>query len=90
MLPPPSWIKMNFDGSYDIHFGKASIGSLARDPYGNLVVAFTCEVQASHPLEVELLALQRGLQYFSHLHMTTLQIEGDCLVLVTSIKNSAT
>lgn len=77
---------MNFDGAYDIRSAKASIGGLARDHFGNLVVAFTCEVWASHPLEVELLALQTGLQHLTHLTMTSL--EGDCLVLVTSIKNS--
>lgn len=88
MPPPPGWIKPNFDGAFDIHTGKASIGGLARDPYGNLLMALNAEVRATHPLEAELIALQRGLHHVSHLAPPELQIEGDCLILVTSIRNS--
>lgn len=88
-MPPPSgWIKLNFNGAFDKHTGKASVGGLARDPYGNLLMAFNAKVRAAHPLEAELIALQRGLHHISHLDPPALQIEGDCLVLVTSIRNS--
>lgn len=72
--PPPGWIKMNFDGAFDIHSGKASIGGLARDLNGNLLMAFTSEVRASHPLEAELLALQRELHHLSSLQPTAVQL----------------
>lgn len=36
---------------------KASVGRLARDPYGNVLMAFTSEVRAKHPLEVELIRI---------------------------------
>ncbi|XXG53186.1 hypothetical protein AAC387_Pa03g1324 [Persea americana] len=88
MPPPPGWIKLNFDGAFRRSTGKASIGGLARGPYGNLLLAYTCDVGAAHPLEAELLALQRGLLHLSHLHASPLLIEGDCLVLLTNIRNS--
>eukprot|EP00268_Persea_americana_P015968 TRINITY_DN17581_c0_g1_i5.p1 TRINITY_DN17581_c0_g1~~TRINITY_DN17581_c0_g1_i5.p1 ORF type:complete len:239 (+),score=28.11 TRINITY_DN17581_c0_g1_i5:144-860(+) len=87
--PPPGWIKLNFDGAFNSQTGHASIGGLARDSYGKLLMAFTCEVRAAHPLEAELLALQRALQHVSPLLPSALQIEGGCLVLVTSIQNSS-
>lgn len=88
MPPPPGWIKLNFDGAFSGNKRKASIGGLARDPYGNLLLVYTCEVQASHPLEAELLALQQGLLHLNNLRTSPLLIEGDCLVLLTNIRNS--
>lgn len=57
-------------------------------------MAFTSKVGAHHPLEAELLALQRSLIHLSNTPPTSeisnpgIQIEGDCLVLITTIKNS--
>lgn len=80
---------MNFDGAFDHQSGKAQIGGLARDQNGNLLMAFTGElVRASHLLGVELLALQRGLHHLSSLPQSAVQLEGDCLVLITSIRES--
>ena len=87
MPPPPGWIKLNFDGAYNGNTGKASIGGLARDAYGNLLMAYTCEVRAAHPSEVELLALQRGLKHLNPAFSSPLLIEGDCLILITNIRN---
>lgn len=52
--PPPGWIKVNFDSAFDESTGKASTGGLARDPYGNIITAFHCDLRATHPLEAEL------------------------------------
>lgn len=52
-------------------------------------MAFTSEVRVAHILEAELLALQRGIHHLAQLLPLALQIEGDCLVLVTSIKESS-
>ncbi|XXG41722.1 hypothetical protein AAC387_Pa01g2128 [Persea americana] len=56
-------------------------------------MAFHCELRAEQLLEAELLALQRSLNHPSDsTNMTApstlgIQIEGACLVLITSIKN---
>ncbi|XXG73198.1 hypothetical protein AAC387_Pa07g2157 [Persea americana] len=89
-LPPPlGWLKLNFDGSFNTNNGKLGIGGLIRDPYGKLVMAYTAEVHAKHPLESELLALQRGISHAIELDASVMQIEGDCLALFNSIKNSS-
>lgn len=57
----PDWLKLNFDGSFHESSRKAGIGGLIRDSMGKLIMAYTAEAPANHPLEAELLALQRGL-----------------------------
>lgn len=84
--PPPGWIKLNFYGALNCQTGKASIDGVVRDPYGKLLLAYTCEIRALHPLETELMALQKGLLLLESLLPAAIPIEGDCLVLVTSIK----
>lgn len=56
MPPPPGWLKLNFHGAYNHQTGTARIGRLAWDHYGQLLMAFTSEVTAAHPLEAELMA----------------------------------
>ena len=58
-------IKLDIDGAFDDTTGKASVGVVARDSYGNVPMAFTSEVRAQHPLGAELLALQRSLIHLS-------------------------
>lgn len=58
---PPGWVKLNFDGSFNQSTGKAGIGGIICDPYGNMIMALSAEVLAKFPLEAELLALQRGI-----------------------------
>lgn len=59
--PPPGWIKLNFDGAFSGSTCNASNGGLAKDPYGDLIMAYNCQVQVAYPLEAELLALERSL-----------------------------
>lgn len=87
-LPPPSgWIKLNFDGAFSRSTGHASIGEVARDPFGDLILAYNYQVRAAHPLEAELLALERGLQHLIRFNSRPLMIEGDYLLLITNIMN---
>lgn len=91
---PPGWIKVNFDGAFDETTGKASVGGVAHVPYGNVLMAFTSEVRAQHLLEAEFMALQRSLIHLSNTPSSStssslgIQLEGDYLVLITTIKNS--
>lgn len=87
--PPPGWLKLNFDDSFKNDTGKAGIGGLIRDPYGNMIMAYAAEVCVKHPLETELLALQRGISHANEMDASAIQIEGDCLALITRIQNSA-
>eukprot|EP00268_Persea_americana_P043897 TRINITY_DN44242_c0_g2_i1.p1 TRINITY_DN44242_c0_g2~~TRINITY_DN44242_c0_g2_i1.p1 ORF type:complete len:166 (-),score=10.79 TRINITY_DN44242_c0_g2_i1:412-909(-) len=87
--PPPGWCKLNFDGVYNVDTGKEGVGSLIRDECGNMILAYTAEVRANHPLEAELIAIQRGLIHLTEMSCPAIQIEGDCLSLVTTIRNSS-
>lgn len=53
-------------------------------------MAYTAEVHARHSLEAELLALQRGVYHANELDAPAIQIEGDCLALITDVQHSAT
>lgn len=88
-IPPPGWLKFNFDGSFKNDTGKAGIGGLIRDPYGNMIMAYAAEVCAKNPLETERLELQRGISHVNEMDASAIQIEGDCLALITTIQNSA-
>ena len=88
MPPPPGWIKLNFNGSFNQATGKAGIGGLIRDPYGNMIMAFSAEVLAKFPLESELLALQWGIVHAKELDVSNIQIEGDCLAIISTIQHS--
>lgn len=41
LLPPPGWLKLNFDGSFHNTSGKPGIGGLIRDSLGKLIMAYT-------------------------------------------------
>lgn len=79
---------MNFDGSFNPVTGKAGIGGLIRDPYGNMIVAFSAEALAKYPLESKLLALQLGIAHVKELEVSNIQIEGDCLAIISTIQHS--
>ncbi|KAJ8646082.1 hypothetical protein MRB53_007830 [Persea americana] len=85
------WLKLKFDGSFNTNNGKSDIGGLIRDPYayGKLVMTYTAEVHAKHPLESELLALQREISHATELDASAIQIEGDYPALITTVQNSA-
>eukprot|EP00268_Persea_americana_P022048 TRINITY_DN21936_c1_g1_i2.p1 TRINITY_DN21936_c1_g1~~TRINITY_DN21936_c1_g1_i2.p1 ORF type:complete len:281 (+),score=5.88 TRINITY_DN21936_c1_g1_i2:337-1179(+) len=89
LAPPPRWYKLNFDAAFNADTRKAGVGGLVRDEYGTLLMAYTAENITAHPLEAELIALQRGLIHLSETQCSAVEIEGDCLSLVTTIKNSS-
>eukprot|EP00268_Persea_americana_P027913 TRINITY_DN27156_c0_g1_i5.p1 TRINITY_DN27156_c0_g1~~TRINITY_DN27156_c0_g1_i5.p1 ORF type:complete len:222 (+),score=33.88 TRINITY_DN27156_c0_g1_i5:412-1077(+) len=81
-LPPlPGWFKLNFDGSFNQASISAAIGGIIKDPLGNMFSAFADRVKAMHPLEAKLLALEKVLEVCKGLQLSSLQIEGDNLVL---------
>lgn len=79
---------MNFDGSFNPFTGKAGIGGLIRDPYGNMIVTFFAEALAKFPLESKLFSLQRGIAQLKELEVSNIQIGGDCLVIISTIQHS--
>lgn len=82
---------MNFSGSFNQSSNSAGIGGIIRDPFGIMFFAYAGKVSAAHPLEAELLlAFKKGLEVCKEMQITTLQIEGDSLVLVSPIQQATT
>ncbi|XXG48135.1 hypothetical protein AAC387_Pa02g2658 [Persea americana] len=88
-LPPPGWTKFNFDGAFNYHTDAAGIGGIVRDCQGKLLSSYAGKVVASHPLEAELRALQKGLEVCKGLEISFLQIDGDSLLLVAALQQEA-
>lgn len=82
------WIELNFDSSYNHFKGKGRVGGIIRDHNGKLLVGYAGEVQVQRPLAAELLALQRGLVRCQEQQLSAVLIEGDCLVVISSIQQS--
>lgn len=87
-LPLLGWLKLNFDGAFNKFTHKARVGGVVRDQYGVLITAYSGDIRADHPVEAELIALQRGLIRYHDLQLSNVQVEGDCLALVTFIQHS--
>ncbi|XXG42089.1 hypothetical protein AAC387_Pa01g2436 [Persea americana] len=79
--PPPGWLKLNFHSAFNRFTQQARVGGAICDPFGNLITTFSGDIRAAHPLEAELIALQRGLLRCHDLQLSNIQVEGDCLVL---------
>lgn len=75
MPPPPGWVKLNFDESFNQATGKACVGGLIPNPYGNMFMAFSVEVNAKLQPESKLLALQRGIARVKAMDVSNIQIE---------------
>lgn len=90
VTPTTKLAQIKFRWFFQQHYWRAGIGGLICDPFGKLLMAYTAEVRATLPLEAELLALQRGLFHANELGFQAIQIEGDCLALVTTVQHSAT
>lgn len=53
IFPPPSWIKINFDGSFHGNIGAGMVVAIARDSDGKKLEAITKTVKAQSAEEVE-------------------------------------
>lgn len=51
-------------------------------------MAYNAKALAKHPLEAELLALQRGLFHVKEIGAQPIQIEGDYLAIITNVQQS--
>ncbi|XP_035547319.1 uncharacterized protein LOC118348883 [Juglans regia] len=88
--PPQGSIKLNVDGAVFHAESKAKVGLIARDWEGKVLMAVSQKEEAvMEPLEIELLALLRGLQFSIPLGLQSLCIETDSLLLVKALPSNA-
>lgn len=81
-----SW-KLNVDGAIFPNHHRSGAGFILRDDCGKVVVAGSHpEVFLPKPMEVELLAIFRGMQFGYPLGIPKLTIEIDCLLAVQALE----
>ena len=88
--PPPGWKKLNFDGACRGNPGKAGIGCIIRDEYGNRLA------ERSKPLEkvsnniAELEAVAEGINLSIKFKIKKLMIEGDSQIIINALRKRET
>eukprot|EP00268_Persea_americana_P052112 TRINITY_DN581_c0_g1_i1.p1 TRINITY_DN581_c0_g1~~TRINITY_DN581_c0_g1_i1.p1 ORF type:complete len:194 (-),score=26.59 TRINITY_DN581_c0_g1_i1:238-819(-) len=86
-LPPPAnHVKLNFDGSFNPFSQIAGVGGIIHSSAGTLIEGYAEKVYASNSLEVELLAIIKGIEIFLKWGFLHVIIEGDCLSLTQSLQ----
>ncbi|XP_021848762.2 uncharacterized protein [Spinacia oleracea] len=84
-FPPPTDIfKLNFDGSSKT--SSAAAGIIIRNSSGNPVSACTFNLGHIQAFMAEAIALHKGLQEARRLNIAHIQIEGDNLLVINSVK----
>ncbi|XP_042942822.1 uncharacterized protein LOC122277005 [Carya illinoinensis] len=82
-IPPSRVFKLNVDGAFSSNGSMAGIGAIVRDSKGEVIMsAAKKELSVMIVVEVEALAILRGLQFCIHLGIHNLVIESDSLLVV--------
>ncbi|XP_056688726.1 uncharacterized protein [Spinacia oleracea] len=86
-LPPPTGIfKLNFDGSSKT--SSAAAGIIIRNSTGNPISACTYNLGHTQAFMAEAIALHKGLKEARRLNIAHIQIEGDNLLVINSVKGN--
>ncbi|XP_042958240.1 uncharacterized protein LOC122293837 [Carya illinoinensis] len=85
-LSPQGTTKLNVDGAIFHADGSAGVGLILRDWEGKVILAVSKkEAAVMEPLEIELIAILRGLQFCIPLGLQALTIETDSLILAQEL-----
>ena len=87
-FPPPSWFKLNSDGSSLGNSGKAGGGGLIRNDRGEWLKGYARNVGYSTSVAVELWALHDGLRLCIALKLLAMIIELDAKLIVDLLQKS--
>ncbi|XP_035543587.1 uncharacterized protein LOC118347674 [Juglans regia] len=84
--PDPDVLKLNVDGAVFEEMGRAGIGAILRHSSGRVLMAvISLEDVVAEPIQVELLALLRGLQFCVSLGIEKIQVESDCSLAIEAL-----
>ncbi|XP_040990895.1 uncharacterized protein LOC121238111 [Juglans microcarpa x Juglans regia] len=92
MKPPAGGsVKLNVDGVVFRHLYKAGVGAILRDAQGKVIMSVSKgEWEVEQPEVIEFMAALRGLQLISHMGITHLVLESDCLLVVKELNEAST
>ena len=81
--PPPSWHKLNIDGSFSLQDGGAGIGMVLRDSDGRgIVIACRPILHCSNALEAELVACKEGIELAFQYTSASIIVETDSTTVI--------
>ncbi|KAF5477566.1 hypothetical protein F2P56_004192 [Juglans regia] len=84
--PPVGHLKLNVDGALFHEQSRSGVGMILRDETGKVIFsASKLEHESIDPMEVELVALLRGLQLCLLLGIHDLEVESDALLVVQEL-----
>jgi ribonuclease HI len=87
--PPPGWIKLNVDASYDHIKRQAGTGFVARNHQGDVVfLGWSCDSFCGSAEEAECLAALSGIRKGHLSSLGPIVLESDCLYVVQALTDS--
>ncbi|XP_040374702.1 uncharacterized protein LOC121052859 [Rosa chinensis] len=87
--PPPSWVKLHFDGACDVKNGRVGIGAVVLDEFERMQGALAVPVDGTlSRLATEAAALRYGILYCKELGFTRVEIEGDALNVLKALHSN--
>ncbi|XP_024200562.1 uncharacterized protein LOC112203891 [Rosa chinensis] len=87
--PPFGCLKMNFDGASDSKSGICGLGVIFRDNQDVMKGAMSVpQIGNLPPRSIEALALLHGLRFAMHVGFMNLEVEGDALTVINTLKDS--
>jgi ribonuclease HI len=88
--PPPGWVKLTVDGSFNPEDGAAGAGMILRDVNGHIIFS-ACRnlLMCEGPLEAEARACLEGLELaLQHSHLPII-IDTDCVQLISMVQGTS-
>ncbi|XP_022762175.1 uncharacterized protein LOC111308119 [Durio zibethinus] len=87
LRPTEGRVKVNFDGAFAKQDRKGGAGVVIRDHNGHVLGAAAIQIHAvNDPFQVESRAVVLSLQFAHEMGFTNIDLEGDCLTVVRSLK----
>lgn len=83
-LPPPtSFLKLNVDEALFLNLQEAGVDFILRDCSGSAIMAASIkEAHLANPIDIESLAILRGLQYYLNQGLSNLLIKSDSHLVI--------
>ncbi|XP_070050170.1 uncharacterized protein [Nicotiana tomentosiformis] len=86
-MPPHGKLKLNTDGSFNMHNGKAGIEGIPRNEEGGFVMAFSIPIYCSSSSGAELKAIKFGCEWCKNKGITNFMAEIDSMVIWDMLQN---
>lgn len=84
--PPNHGFKLNTDGAYTNGSHMGGIGGIIRNTEGEWLIGYMGNILANDNIEAELIPLVQGLKLAHQHHLTPLEINTDCHIILDILK----